>query len=688
MTAEEKKIAVEKYIKANPEPDQDCCPELIQYWDTAKGRVWWSNKTGRRTTYRSCLETTRAWSVRGEYHGVYLKYIDELDALELSYLRIKGNRGVDGVKKSWSYGNPYYYSYYDRMFIFHNDTNVYMVGKTSVDISTTTQKYANQNVLDFGGIYGSLLLDYNIIEKEVQKFAPEFKFKNHWGLYDFKEWYRLSFMPRKTSLKAKEISEYDMSEDRVPQYNTGKYYAYFEILDENYAVIRIFRHTNTRWDSMVGYVLNSGDRQEEERVFISAKGKPTVMKNYSGKWRIVGNTTETWDVINIINIEKIVEWKPLKYIAGCIADDDKDKTRTIITLLRHPIVEMLLKSGYTEIAKRVASGGNVSANIKRIFRSKERKANIYKQLGVNKYTLQKLEATMKPNYSTGYYYNYYSTNHEWIISDIKKVYGMDDISDLSPESIDLVWDIIKGDSRILYNLFGNGGYYHREEVELTTEQGKLFIRLCKINQKSNKNEDVFRIYEDINRLKNTIINMPDINIMCFHNVDEMVRIHDYLVRIKNIEDQDRPAAIDARNKKAFDKQQKERVEKYELTGEKFCIRMPKDLKEIVTEGHILDHCVSGYVNRHAIGETNIIFLRKKDAEDIPFYTIEIRDGRVIQIHGKHNRWLGNDPEAIPFVYEWLKQLGVKFDNKVLLNKGTGYSASHECLPTSYLTAVY
>lgn len=687
MTAEEKRVAVEKYIKANPEPDQDCCPELIQYWDTAKGRVWWSNKTGRRTTYRSNLETTRAWSVRGKYHGVYFKYIDELDALELSYLCIEGNRGVDGVKKSWSYGSPYYYSYHYRVFIFHNDTNVYSV-KTSVEIYTTTQKYANPYVLEFGGTYGSMLMDYDIIEKEVQKFAPEFKFKNHWGLYDFKEWYRLSFIPRKTSLKAKEISEYDMSEDRVPQYNRDKYYAYFEILDENYAVIRIFRHTNTRWTSTVGYVLNSGDRQEEERVFISAKGKPTVMKKYGDKWRIASNITKKWDTTNIINIDKIVEWKPLKYIAGCIADNDKDKTRTIITLLRHPIVEMLSKSGYTEVAKYIADNGTVAANIKNIFGTKESKGSIYKQLGVNKYTLNKFEQTIKSDDRNYYHYSHY----DWIIKTIKNVYGMEDISDLSQESIDLVWGVIENDSHIINNLFGRG-WYTRRQLELTEKQRKFFIRLCKINQKSN--EDVVRIYADINRLKNAILNMPDIDITDFHNENEIMRIHDNLIRIEEIEHQNRQAAYDARKKKEleeqqkkFDKLQKERVEKYELTGEKFCIRMPKNLTEIVTEGHILGHCVAGYTNTHATGATNIIFLRKKDAEDIPFYTIEIRDGRVIQIHGKHNRWLGNDPEAIPFVYGWLKQLGVKFDNKVLLNKGTGYGASHENLPTSYLTAVY
>jgi len=111
------------------------------------------------------------------------------------------------------------------------------------------------------------------------------------------------------------------------------------------------------------------------------------------------------------------------------------------------------------------------------------------------------------------------------------------------------------------------------------------------------------------------------------------------------------------------------------------------LIEITKEGTALGHCVGGYVYEHARGMTNIIFLRRKSEEQIPFYTIEIKNDKVIQIHGRHNCWLGNNPEAIPFMFKYLTQLGVRFNKTMLLNLGRGYSPSDNLLPESALYSV-
>ena len=103
---------------------------------------------------------------------------------------------------------------------------------------------------------------------------------------------------------------------------------------------------------------------------------------------------------------------------------------------------------------------------------------------------------------------------------------------------------------------------------------------------------------------------------------------------------------------------------------------------------MLHHCVGGYVDKHALGETNILFLRSKVNADIPFFTIEINNNNhVVQIHGSHNRWLGNEPDAVPFVYTYFEKLGVDYDKKLLLNKGSGYSAGSENLDESYLKII-
>ena len=50
---------------------------------------------------------------------------------------------------------------------------------------------------------------------------------------------------------------------------------------------------------------------------------------------------------------------------------------------------------------------------------------------------------------------------------------------------------------------------------------------------------------------------------------------------------------------------------------------PKSGEEIIAEGRILQHCVGGYVRRHARGDTIILFIRHKDKPKIPFFTIEV-----------------------------------------------------------------
>ena len=65
---------------------------------------------------------------------------------------------------------------------------------------------------------------------------------------------------------------------------------------------------------------------------------------------------------------------------------------------------------------------------------------------------------------------------------------------------------------------------------------------------------------------------------------------------------------------------------------------PKSGEEIIAEGRILQHCVGGYVRRHARGDTIILFIRHKDKPKIPFFTIEVNPEtlEIMQCHGYKN----------------------------------------------------
>lgn len=77
------------------------------------------------------------------------------------------------------------------------------------------------------------------------------------------------------------------------------------------------------------------------------------------------------------------------------------------------------------------------------------------------------------------------------------------------------------------------------------------------------------------------------------------------------------------------------------------MKPPESSEDIIFEGSVLHHCVGGYVERHAEGKTNILFIRKKTAPDTPFFTVEVSNElRIIQCHGYRNEAENPKPEEI------------------------------------------
>lgn len=91
---------------------------------------------------------------------------------------------------------------------------------------------------------------------------------------------------------------------------------------------------------------------------------------------------------------------------------------------------------------------------------------------------------------------------------------------------------------------------------------------------------------------------------------------------------------------------------FEMDGMK--IVYPATPKEIEEEGNALHHCVGGYVDRVAKQECIILFLRKCDDLKKPFYTIEVRNRKVIQVRGMKNE--DATPEVKKFMNRWEKQV--------------------------------
>ena len=65
--------------------------------------------------------------------------------------------------------------------------------------------------------------------------------------------------------------------------------------------------------------------------------------------------------------------------------------------------------------------------------------------------------------------------------------------------------------------------------------------------------------------------------------------------------------------------------------------LPKKLQELKAEGKALSHCVGSYADRVARGDTVILFVRQKEKVDNPLYTLEIKNGKIVQLRGKRNK---------------------------------------------------
>ena len=127
--------------------------------------------------------------------------------------------------------------------------------------------------------------------------------------------------------------------------------------------------------------------------------------------------------------------------------------------------------------------------------------------------------------------------------------------------------------------------------------------------------------------------------------------------------------------------------KYGFALEGYVIRVPAGKDEILEEGRKLQHCVSGYADRHIAGMVTILFMRKATQPDEPWLTIEMSGNRLVQIHGFKNEGIytckgrfAPDPREVyrEFLDTWLDWLkkGSKRDKNgdPLLPKKKGAAA--------------
>ncbi|MGX7211796.1 PcfJ domain-containing protein [Enterococcus innesii] len=101
----------------------------------------------------------------------------------------------------------------------------------------------------------------------------------------------------------------------------------------------------------------------------------------------------------------------------------------------------------------------------------------------------------------------------------------------------------------------------------------------------------------------------------------------------------------------------------EMTIKEVQFILPREANDLIEEGKRLKHCVGGssYIDQHAEGRTTIVFARKTAEPDKPYYTIEYRDSRLIQVSGWDNK--KPDEHLREVVNHWLQIVNERIKRK-------------------------
>lgn len=101
-------------------------------------------------------------------------------------------------------------------------------------------------------------------------------------------------------------------------------------------------------------------------------------------------------------------------------------------------------------------------------------------------------------------------------------------------------------------------------------------------------------------------------------------------------------------------------DKYAYQDEEYAMIVPESIEDIVREGDCLHHCVGTmniYFKQIHDRKAYILFLRKRQAVKLPYYTIEAEpDGTVRQKHSEYDRVNSDIKQIERFLSKWQKEI--------------------------------
>ena len=277
--------------------------------------------------------------------------------------------------------------------------------------------------------------------------------------------------------------------------------------------------------------------------------------------------------------------------------------------------------------------------------------NSYDWYRVNKHQIAKfvqLLKLLKQNQRSSYYQglNYRSAMQD-LFNFIAKFWYNNEVADLrglSDQKFDLLFDWI-------YELKDYPWPYYGENPIPANVDKEALIRFW---QKEGYTPQDLRHWKDTIRMMCQVTRgEPLTSSILKIRLSDLHTIHDRLIA----------QIAEFKSKSAAEKWEilKPNWKKYIYEDPTYTIIIPEKPEDLTREGTLLEHCVGSYINNVTNGSDIILFLRKKEKPDEPFYTLNLSpDGtKIEQVHGHHNKWPAMNPEILPFLDKWIKKFNIE-----------------------------
>lgn len=448
------------------------------------------------------------------------------------------------------------------------------------------------------------------------------------------------------------------------------------------------------------YVKNEDLFFEGGRIYVTKKTAEFCKLNNLGEWVHQGfpQKIKHWDFSIVSFDQEETKGTMLEYF-GEILDEISFENRAvaIYTFIKQPFVESLAKLTSADIVDKYIDMLRDYDNSSDIFIdslgvSEMGNKKIMQALGISKQQFEQVkeilaDGIIEPLYDgreEGYTLPYgllpftkhmLSGNSKGVISDIDietfkkyldfsiEAFSAYDIYPMNKLGICNIMDAIMNLRNSVVNVFPE---FRVEKLfpvflDLLRKEG---LYGCTTSRRYVNNGEIgeFRDYLTmVRQLPNKNNYKPD-----FSSLQDITTMHDNITILCNMSEEDITAMQFQSRKEIWDKwifsrdEKKDKFGNIKEKGFPFVVVAPTSPADLVEEGTRLHHCVRSYIDRVADGQTNIMFIRKKENPDEPFFTVEISNDRTIeQVHGFANRNANTEEGLTEFVNTWAKARRLK-----------------------------